>query len=201
MRKLLDIESRSRCHKASLVPLPILVSALTECARHELPLPVLWAAAPWVPALPSHAPTRARRRFGRNDATTALLTSIKRMPRRWQLEIEKEELDKANEVCFLLEEELESEDIDELADFDFATELLLTELPYAALEEDTAKITNSALSPVPSSVAAQLLEYAEYRTAPFNRFREGSAVVSTTVESDKANALVRSPRAPAAPPL
>ena len=28
------------------------------------------------------------------------------MPRRWQLEIEKEELDKANEVCFLLEEEL-----------------------------------------------------------------------------------------------
>ena len=46
MRKLLDIESRSRCHKASLVPLPILVSALTECARHELPLPVLWAAAP-----------------------------------------------------------------------------------------------------------------------------------------------------------
>ena len=83
------------------------------------------------------------------------------MPRRWQLEIEKEELDKSNEVCFLLEEELESEDIDELADFDFATELLLTELPYAALEEDTAKITNSALSPVPSSVAAALQEYAE----------------------------------------
>ena len=118
------------------------------------------------------------------------------MPRRWQLEIEKEELDKSNEVCFLLEEQLESEDIDELADFDFATELLLTELPYAALEEDTAKITNSALSPVPSSVAAQLLEYAEYRTAPFNRFREGSAVVSTTVESDKANALVCALRAP-----
>ena len=123
------------------------------------------------------------------------------MPRRWQLEIEKEELDKANEVCFLLEEELESEDIDELADFDFATELLLTELPYAALEEDTAKITNSALSPVPPSVAAALQEYESFRMSPFNRHREGGAVVSTTIESDKANALVcaLSARAPAAP--
>ena len=32
MRPLLDVESRSRCHKAALCPLPILVSALTECA-------------------------------------------------------------------------------------------------------------------------------------------------------------------------
>ena len=30
MRPLLEVESRSRCHKAALCPLPILVSALTE---------------------------------------------------------------------------------------------------------------------------------------------------------------------------
>ena len=115
--------------------------------------------------------------------------------------MEQEENEAAGEYDLLLQDELESEDCDELADFDFATELLLTELPYEAVLADTAKICNSALSPVPPSVTAALQEYESFRMSPFNRHREGGAVVSTTIESDKANALVcaLSTRAPAAP--
>ena len=111
------------------------------------------------------------------------------MPRRWQLEMEQEENEAAGEFDLLIQEELDNEECDEQADFDFATELLLTELPYEAVEADTAKITNSALSPVPPSITAELQEYESFRQSPFNRHREGGAVVSTTTESDKANTL------------
>jgi hypothetical protein len=55
MRPLLDIEARSRCRKASLVPLTVLCSALTE--------------------------------YGRCDATTAILTAVNKMPKKWRMEV------------------------------------------------------------------------------------------------------------------
>ena len=64
----------------------------------------------------------------------------------------------------------------------------MTVLPYEASAEDTAKISNMALRPVPAAVTAELAKFAEHRTAEFNRHRTGGAVVSTTVESEKANA-------------
>ena len=39
---------------------------------------------------------------------------------------------------------------------DLTHELLLTVLPYEAAAEDTAKVSNTALQPVPASVAAEL---------------------------------------------
>ena len=55
MRPLLDVEARSRCRKASLVPLTILCAALTE--------------------------------YGRNDATTSILSAVNKMPKRWVQEV------------------------------------------------------------------------------------------------------------------
>ena len=92
-------------------------------------------------------------------------------------------------VDLLLEEELESEECHELADISFAHELLLAQLPYDVEEEDAAKVSNTALNPVPPSVAAELDQYEAHRMEPFNRHREGAQVVTTTVESDKGNAL------------
>jgi hypothetical protein len=91
------------------------------------------------------------------------------------------------EMDLLLEEQLQSEECDELADISFAHELLLPELQYD--EEEDAKVSNTALSPVPPSVTAELDKYEAHRMQPFNRLREGAPVVTTTVESDKGNAL------------
>ena len=93
------------------------------------------------------------------------------------------------DVDLVLNEELESEDCDELADLDLTHELLLTVLPYAADEEDTRKVSNTALQPVPNSVTAELRLYEEHRMAAFNRHRSGASVVTSTIESDRGNAL------------
>jgi hypothetical protein len=81
------------------------------------------------------------------------------------------------------------EEPDELADIDFATELLRTALPYAESKECAEKCQNMQLSPVPASVDRELTAYKQFRQSEFNRFREGSQVVDTTVDGDCANAL------------
>ena len=103
------------------------------------------------------------------------------------LQIESEANTANHERDLVLEEELESEECDEQADVDLAHELLLAELPYD-VDED-AKVSNTALAPVPASVASELAHYEAHRMEPLNRHREGGQVVSTTVESDKGNAL------------
>ena len=103
------------------------------------------------------------------------------------LQIESEANTANHERDLVLEDELESELCDELADVSLAHELLLAELPYDADED--AKVSNTALAPIPASVAAELAQYEAHRMEPFNRHREGGQVVSTTVESDKGNAL------------
>ena len=103
-------------------------------------------------------------------------------------QMESEENTAGGEVDLVLEDELENEVCDELADVDLAHELVLAELPYD-VHEDNAKVCNTALAPVPASVAAELAQYEAHRMEPFNRHREGGGVVSTTVESDKSNAL------------
>ena len=157
MRPLVDVESRSRVRKASIVPLTVLCAALSE--------------------------------FGRCDATTAILTAVNKMPKQWRLELEAEVNASRDEVDLVLQEELESEECDELAEMDLAHELVLCALPYDACEEDEKKVANSALHPVPPSVEKQLQEYESFRMAPFCRQRTGAQVVTTTVESDKSNAL------------
>ena len=128
--------------------------------------------------------------YGRCDATTAILTACNKLPTRWAKEIESEANAANNEVDLVLEMELhESEDCDEHADLDLAHELLMTVLPYDAADDDTAKVSNSALDPVPQRVADQLAAYEQHRMAPFNRHRTGAQVVTLTVESDKSNAL------------
>ena len=89
----------------------------------------------------------------------------------------------------MLEEELENEECDEQADVSLVYELLYPELEYSVSVEEEALAQNTALHPVPKSVAADLKSYEEYRMAPFSRHRHGSQVVSTTVSSDQANAL------------
>ena len=76
----------------------------------------------------------------------------------------------------VLEEELCSEDCDEQADVDLATEVLMAILPYAAAPQDEEKETNTKLSPVPLSVATELEAFDEHRMAPFNRHRVGAQV-------------------------
>ena len=48
---------------------------------------------------------------------------------------------------------------------------------------------NMQLSPVPASVQRELTAYKAFRQSEFNRFRQGSQVVDTTVDGDCANAL------------
>lgn len=79
-------------------------------------------------------------------------------------------------VDLVLEEELCSEDCDEQADVDLATEVLMAILPYAAAPQDEEKETNTKLSPVPLSVATELEAFDEHRMAPFNRHRVGAQV-------------------------
>ena len=79
-------------------------------------------------------------------------------------------------VDLVLEEELGSEDCDEQADVDLATEVLMAILPYTAAPQDEAKDSNTKLSPVPLSVVAELEAYDQHRMAPFNRHRVGAQV-------------------------
>jgi hypothetical protein len=130
--------------------------------------------------------------LGRSDATSALLTALHKMPRKWQLEAQQEEDDRNMEEDLCLTAELEEldEDCDEHADVDLAVELLTTPPPFADSVEDAQKTSNMQLAPVPPPVAQQLTQYAAYRQQPFNRHRQtGGAVEASTVESDKANAL------------
>jgi hypothetical protein len=137
------------------------------------------------------SPSR-RAQLGRSDATSALLTALHKMPRKWQLEAQQEEDDRNMEEDLCLTAELEEldEDCDEHADVDLAVELLTTPPPFADSVEDAQKTSNMQLAPVPPPVAQQLTQYAAYRQQPFNRHRQtGGAVEASTVESDKANAL------------
>ena len=59
-----------------------------------------------------------------------------------------------DEVDLLLEDELALEDCDELADVDLAHELVMAEMPFD-VSDDTSKVCNTALSPVPPSVAVE----------------------------------------------
>ena len=76
-----------------------------------------------------------------------------------------------------------------MAFVDLAHELIFTELEYSISVEETALVANTALTPVPKRVMAELEAYQSYRMEPFSRHRTGSQVVTTTVESDKSNAL------------
>ena len=160
MRGLVDLEARGRVRRASLLPLNVAVAAVTE--------------------------------LGRSDASSALLTALHKMPRKWQLEAQAEE-DRGNlQVDLVAQAELEAleEQCDELADVDLAVELLTTPPPHAESVEDAQRTSNMQLAPVPAAVEQQLGAYAAFRQQPFNRHRAtGGSVESTTVESDRANAL------------
>ena len=74
MKPMLPPESRNRIRKASVCPVTVVASALTE--------------------------------FGRNDATSAVLTALNKLPKKWRLEIEQEANEQAGEVDYVLEEDL-----------------------------------------------------------------------------------------------
>ena len=133
--------------------------------------------------------------FGRQDGTAAILTAMKKLPRRWELEMQ-EEINALNgednpdnrvELRRLERAPQEAADLDlELEDIDLATELLLTPLEHAETEECKAKCQNMQLAPVPKPLEDELRQYAAFRSSEFCRFRTGGQVVSTTVESDRA---------------
>ena len=169
MRMLVDAEAKGRVRKVALVPLSAAIAALTS--------------------------------FGRTEATTAILKAMKSLPKRWAIEIQQEvneqndeynsdldvelrQLDKNPEsIADMEDESMEKEEID------LATELLLTPLPHAETKEEAAKCQNMALSPVPKALDEQFKAFEQYRGAEFCRHRASSQVVSTTIESDKSNAL------------
>ena len=131
--------------------------------------------------------------YGRCDATSALLTAIGQLPKRWKLEAERELNEEAYGPHYdpRVDDDLDQLDEapEELADLDLATELLTTPLPHDA-EEDAQKTSNLALHPVPPGVAQALEAYAAHRQQAFNRHRTtGGAVEDITVSSDRANAL------------
>lgn len=127
-----------------------------------------------------------------------MLTALKRLPKKWALEAERElnherfgpnwdpQLDKEFQALEEMPEGLADLELEEL---DLATELLLTPPPHAESKEDAQKCSNMALSPVPKAIAEGFQRYHEFRQAPFCRHRTGGQVVSTTVESDQQNAL------------
>ena len=95
----------------------------------------------------------------------------------------------SGEIDLVLRDQLiEDEDTEQVA-IDFALELLLTESPWVEQETETAKCQNMALQPVPRLVQDEFKGFEEFRNSPFNRFRAGAQVVSTTIDSDCANAL------------
>ena len=129
--------------------------------------------------------------WGRSEATSAILTALHKMPRKWQLENEQDE-DRANhrvDLCTTMELEALEEQADEQADVDLALELLTTPLDREA-SDDARKTSNMQLAPVPPALEHQLEQYRAYRQQPFHRLRaSGGAVEASTVESDRANAL------------
>jgi hypothetical protein len=179
-RTLLPVETKMKARQASLLPLTVAVAAATQ--------------------------------FGRSPRTTALLRALSSLPTRWQQEIEMEENEAAGALvervdvegpgashtldCFvsgevdlvLRDQLIEDEDTEQVA-IDFALELLLTESPWVEQETETAKCQNMALQPVPRLVQDEFKGFEEFRNSPFNRFRAGAQVVSTTIDSDCANAL------------
>jgi hypothetical protein len=195
MRGLVDLEARGRVRRASLVPLTVAVAAITEVPVLSFcPLAPVAPAANHHPRVRHHAPPPATActQLGRSDATSALLTALHKMPRKWQLEAQQEEDDRnlEEDLCVTAELEELDEQCDEQADVDLAVELLTTPPPYAASAEDAQKTSNMQLAPVPPAVEQQLKQYAAYRQQPFNRHRQsGGAVEASTVESDRANAL------------
>ena len=127
--------------------------------------------------------------FGRNEASVDLLRALNSLPARWEQELQREADEDGGEVDLVLLQQLEEDEDIEKLELDLGSELLLTELPYKASEQCEAKVANLALSPVPPILETEFKQYESFRNAPFNRFRTGASVVSTTIESDRSNAL------------
>jgi hypothetical protein len=103
------------------------------------------------------------------------------LPRLWEIEIEREENAREDEVDLVLEEEYEEEI--ELETSLFA-ELHGLFAPYESDEIDEEKAVSFALSPVPQALLGDFKAYKDYRLEPLNRMRDGSCVVDLTAASD-----------------
>ena len=139
--------------------------------------------------LPTTVAVAAVGHFGRNEASVDLLRALNSLPARWEQELQREADEDGGEVDLVLLQQLEEDEDIEKLELDLGSELLLTELPYKASEQCEAKVANLALSPVPPILETEFKQYESFRNAPFNRFRTGASVVSTTIESDRSNAL------------
>ena len=66
-----------------------------------------------VSLVPTSVASAAAQAYGRTPTTTQLLQRLSALPRRWEQEIERETLAAQNQVDLALEDEIETEDIDE----------------------------------------------------------------------------------------
>ena len=127
--------------------------------------------------------------FGRTDITSAVLISLKKLPRAWRLAIEKEANDKVGDVDFVLNEELEQldEECDEHAETTLIHELLLDFEAFAEIEDDNKKV--SKLSTISPALKKELEEWKSFRTSNLNRFRVGTKVVEVTHQHEHETVL------------
>ena len=120
--------------------------------------------------------------FGRTDATTAILTALNKLPKKWRMEIEKEANDEAGEVDYVLNEDLAQldEECDEHAEITIAHELLLDFESFAEIDADNQKV--SKLSTLSAALKTELADWKLFRTSTLNRLRVGGKVVEVTHE-------------------
>ena len=98
---------------------------------------------------PHHAMLLRAVEFGRNDATTAMMRALNKLPKKWQLEIE-QEANRANvETDLVLDaqlEEMDAEGCDEHAEMTILHELIVD--LYAALLTLEASKPASTVAPL-----------------------------------------------------
>ena len=169
MRMLVDAEAKGRVRKASLVPIPVAIAALTSWGRTGATTAILKA----LKSLPKKWALEIQEEVNRynGEDNPEIQQELRRLERN------------PESIADMEDEDMEKEEID------LATELLLTPLPHAESKEEASKCQNMALSPIPKALEEEFKAFERYRQAEFCRHRASSQVVSTTIDGDRSNAL------------
>ena len=132
--------------------------------------------------LPLPVAISAAQAFGRSGQAIQFMQCFQYpIPRLWQLQTEKEENDRELVEDFVLNEEIQ--ELEE-ADVALQAELHSSFILYEEKEEDEVISRSYTLDRVPKVLEELFQEYSEYRMAPLNRMRSGSAVVELTSQHD-----------------
>ena len=125
--------------------------------------------------------------FGRSQRSTAWLEAFSQpVPRLWEVQREAESNAANLDWDPLLEDEMQ--ELQEV-EVSLSAELKASYVQFQEREADEQVSRSYALERIPPALELALRAYKDYRIAPINRLRSGSACVELTVDSDRSTTL------------